>query len=126
MKAVSALVFAVSMIAGFSVPAVAQQPMPSSPAMPGMRGHAPGGMHMCGGGSEGMMCPMMKGGRSAAVPGGAMPTMGGECGAEPATGMPAAGSPQESPRMVQLRGEMLKAMGEVMAKYGKLMEEAAR
>jgi hypothetical protein len=32
----------------------------------------------------------------------------------------------DSPKMMQMRGEMMKAMGEVMMKYGKMMEGARR
>jgi len=52
------------------------------------------------------MCPMMMGG------GGMMG--GGMMG----------GSPGESARMMQMRGEMMKAMGDIMIKYGKAMESA--
>jgi Spy/CpxP family protein refolding chaperone len=65
---------------------------------PAQPGHMPGHQHMHGG-----MCPMMGGGM--------MGTMGGQ---------------SESPRMMQMRGEMMKAMGEVMIKYGKAMEGAGR
>jgi len=34
------------------------------------------------------------------------------------------GGQSDSPRMMQMRGEMMKAMGEVMMKYGKMMEGA--
>jgi len=34
------------------------------------------------------------------------------------------GSPGESARMMQMRGEMMKAMGDIMIKYGKAMESA--
>ena len=37
------------------------------------------------------------------------------------TGMMAA-APNESAKTIQLRGEMMKAMGEIMLKYGKMME----
>ena len=50
-----------------------------------------------------MMCPMMGGMMSGAMMSGAQ---------------------TDSPRMVQMRGEMLKAMGEVMLKYGKMMESS--
>jgi hypothetical protein len=67
----------------------------------------PGGMcPMCSSG----MCPMMGG-----MQGGTMPMMG-----------MMGGSPSESPKMVQMRGEMLKAMGEIMMKYGKMMEGSGR
>jgi hypothetical protein len=64
----------------------------------------------------GGMCPMMGGmmGGGGMMSGGMMPMMG------------MAGGQPESPRMMQMRGEMLKAMGEVMMKYGKMMEGAAR
>jgi hypothetical protein len=76
--------------------ALAQQP----PAQPKPdAGHPP--MH-------GGMCPMMSGG----MMGGGMMGM--------------TGSPGDSPQMMQMRGEMMKAMGEVMMKYGKMMEDARR
>jgi len=63
----------------------------------------PGGMcAMCSSG----MCPMMGG-----MQGGTMPMMG-----------MMQGSQSDSPRIVQMRGEMMKAMGEIMMKYGKMME----
>ena len=34
------------------------------------------------------------------------------------------GSPGESARMMQMRSEMMKAMGDIMIKYGKAMESA--
>jgi hypothetical protein len=36
------------------------------------------------------------------------------------------GSQSDSPQMMQMRGEMMKAMCAVMMKYGKLMEGARR
>ena len=36
------------------------------------------------------------------------------------------GGQAESPRMLQMRGEMLKAMGEIMMKYGKMTEGGSR
>ena len=64
----------------------------------------PGQQHPLPGGGPGMgagMCPMMMGG-------------GGRMG----------GSPGESARMMQMRGEMMKAMGDIMIKYRKAMESA--
>jgi hypothetical protein len=55
------------------------------------------------------MCPMMSGGGM--MGGGMMGMMG---------------SQSDSPQMMQMRGEMMKAMGEVMMKYGKMMEGARR
>jgi hypothetical protein len=56
---------------------------------------------------QGGMCPMMGG----MVGGGMMGTIGGQ---------------SDSPRMMQMRGEMMKAMGEVLMKYGKAMEGAGK
>jgi hypothetical protein len=36
------------------------------------------------------------------------------------------GGQAESPRMMQMRGEMLNAMGEIMMKYGKMTEGGPR
>ena len=36
------------------------------------------------------------------------------------------GGKSDTPRMTQTRGEMPKAMGEVMMKYGKMMEGGSR
>ena len=81
--------------------ALAQQP----PAQPKPE---PGHQHMHGG-----MCPMMSGGGmmggAGMMGGGMMGMMGGQ---------------SDSPRMMQMRGEMMKAIGEVMMKYGKAMEGA--
>ena len=61
---------------------------------------------------QGGMCPMMSGGGM--MGGGMMPMMG------------MTGGQSDSPRMMQMRGEMMKAMGEVMMKYGKMMEGGVR
>jgi hypothetical protein len=63
---------------------------------PAQPGPTPGHQHMQGG-----MCPMMGGGM--------MGMMGGQ---------------SDSPRTMQMRGEMMKAMGDIMIKYGKAMEGA--
>ena len=78
----------------------AQPPTASETPMPG--GMCP----MCSSG----MCPMMGG-----MQGGTMPMMG-----------MMQGSQSDSPRMVQMRGEMMKAMGEIMMKYGKMTEGGPR
>ena len=57
---------------------------------------------------QGGMCPMMGG------------MMGGGMTGSGMMGM--MGAQSDSPRMVHMRGEMMKAMGEVMVKYGKMME----
>jgi hypothetical protein len=81
-----------------------QQEQPS--AQPSMMGRGMMGMPM-------MMCPMMP------------QMMGAQM--DP-LGMGMVGGDQVDPkmiaRMLQLRGDMLKAMGEVLLKHGKAMEEA--
>jgi hypothetical protein len=63
------------------------------------------------------MCPMMSGGMmSGGMMRGGMPMMGGG-------GMMGNAS---DPRMMQMRGEMMKAMGDILLKYGKMMEAPAR
>jgi hypothetical protein len=85
--------------------AAAQQPPPPA------GGHGGGGMHP---GGMPMMCQMMGGG--------AMPMMGG--------GMPMMGmmgghmDPKAMAQMLQLHGEMMKAVGDVMVRHGKTMEGA--
>ena len=61
----------------------------------------PGGMSGCGG------CQMMRGMMSSGHSGPMMTP-----------------APSDSPRMIQMRGEMMRAMGDVMVKYGKMMESA--
>jgi hypothetical protein len=79
--------------------AVAQQ----SPAQPAPeRGH----QHQHSG-----MCPMMGGMMGGGMMGGGMMGMMGG---------------QGDPRAMQMRGEMMKAMGEIMMKYGKAMEGTSR
>ncbi len=57
------------------------------------------------------MCPMMGGGMQGGMMGGGMMGMGQMGG---------------SPQALQMRGEMMKAMGDVMIKHGKMMEGAAK
>ncbi|HSF29267.1 MAG TPA: hypothetical protein VLK82_02170 [Candidatus Tectomicrobia bacterium] len=76
----------------------------SSPGQPPMRGHG-----MMGQGMMGMMCPMMAMMMDPSGTG----MMGGQQMEPKAVG-----------RMLQLRGDMLKAIGEVLLKHGKAMEEA--
>jgi hypothetical protein len=77
--------------------ALAQQP-PTQPKPESGHSHMQGGT-----------CPMMSGGGM--MGGGMMGMMG---------------SQSDAPQMMQMRGEMMKAMGEVMMKYGKMMEGGAR
>jgi hypothetical protein len=64
---------------------------------------------MMGGGMMGMMCPMMG---SQMDPTGMMAMMGG-----------GQTDPKAMARMLELRGDLLKAMGEVMLKHAKAMKE---
>jgi hypothetical protein len=76
---------------------------PSS-GQPPIMGHG-----MMGQGMMGMMCPMM----AVMMDPSGMGMMGGQ-----------QMDPKAAGRMLQLRGDMLKAMGEVLLKHGKAMEEA--
>jgi hypothetical protein len=98
MKKAAVLAAIVLVIGGAGV-TVAQQPAPQPAPMPGH--------HQMQGG----MCPMMG-------------MMGGGMGSG-MMGMMGTGQ-AEPPRVVQMRGEMMKAMGEVMMKYGKMMEGATK
>ena len=104
----AALVVAAGLLAlSFVTSAPAQQSgmgsqMPQSPQTPGQSPTQGGMCPMCSSG----MCPMM-GGMQGGMMGGGMMGMGGQA---------------DSPKAVQMRGEMMKAMGEVMIKYGKMME----
>ena len=97
-------VVALTLTAG--VAAAQQAPAPSSPGPRHEQHHPPGQ-------GQGMMCPMMGGGGGMMGPGmmGGMPGMAGMMGGGP-----------PDPRMMQMRGEMMKAMGDIMIKYGKMME----
>ena len=106
MKRLVSLAVFVAMLAGGG--AIAQEPLaqPLQPS-PGRRQD----QHMQGG-----MCPMMSGGMMGGgmMQGGMMPGMMGMMGG------------QGDPRMMQMRGEMMKAMGDIMMKYGKMMETPGR
>jgi hypothetical protein len=105
--------------------AAAQQPA-GQPAQQGERGaamqpaqpsHGHQGPHPMMGGP--MHDPMRHGMMGQGM-GMACPMMGmGMMGA----GMMGGGDPKSMGRMLQLRGEMLRAMGEVLVKHGKAMEE---
>lgn len=89
-------------------PGAQQQPAPGQP--PGMGG---GMMHQ---GMMGMMCPMMTGGGMMGGGMEMMPMMRGMMGG-------AQTDPKVMGRMLQIRGDMLKAMGDVLLKHGKQLEE---
>src|SRR5687767_3821853 len=92
-------------VSALAVPGFTQQP----PATPPVAGAAP-----TGGG-----CSMMSG-----MHGGGMMQQGGMMGGSSMTGM--MGGPSDSPRMMQMRGEMMRAMGDILTKYGKMMESSSR
>lgn len=73
-----------------------------------MMGRGMMGQGMMGHGMMGMMCPMMA-------------MMLDPAGTASAGGQPM--DPKAVGRLLQLRGDMLKAMGEVLLKHGKAMEE---
>ena len=90
------------------VPAAAQQPPPGTPSTPG------GMQGMPGGGMPGMMGGMQ------GMPGGGMPGMPG--GMMMCPMMMSMMGRQADPRTMQMHGEMMKAMGDIMMKYGKMAE----
>jgi hypothetical protein len=80
-------------------------------------------------GGQGMACPMMASGtcsmmgggmHGGAMPGGAMQGCGMMAG-----GM-MGGQTGDNPKALQMRGEMMKAMGDVLIKHGQMMEKAAK
>ena len=98
-------------------PALAQQPMGQPSGQP--PGMGPG---MMGGGQMGqgmMMCPMMHQMMQQMMMGGQMGQ--GGMGMMGMMGGPA--DPKTQARMLQMRGEMLKAAGDILLKYGKMLEE---
>jgi hypothetical protein len=120
--AVSALLIVVAPVFAQQPGGAGSQPMPpSASGSPGMGGPM-GGMGqapMMGGMG---MCPMM-GMMSGGMTGGGMPQgMMGGGGMMPMMGMMGQGNPKTMAQMLQMRGEMLKAVGDVMIKYGKTME----
>jgi hypothetical protein len=70
-------------------------------------------------GGQGGTCPMMASGTCPMMGGG---MQGGMMGG----GMMGMGQMGNSPQALQMRGEMMKAMGDVMIKHGKMMEGAAK
>lgn len=110
--ALAALILAASVAAAAQGPMSQMQRDQESAMGPGMTGMPMGGM----------MCPMMGGGMGM----GAM--MRGPMGASAMGMMPMMGSgptdPQTMARMLQLRGDILKAVGEVLTKHGRALEQA--
>jgi hypothetical protein len=78
----------------------------------GMMGQGMMGHEMMG---QGMMCPMM---------GQHMMGMGMGMGPRMMGGMMASSDPKAMARMLKLRGDILKAIGEVMVKHAQEMEQA--
>lgn len=97
-------------------------------AQPGQQAQPPGQQPMMGGGMMGpgmmgAMCPMMSGGMMGTMP--MMQQMMGGHMDPSGMGMMGGGAtdPKAMGRMLQLRGEMLKAIGEILLKHGKAMGE---
>src|SRR3990172_1354308 len=111
-------------------PALAQQPMGPQPGQP--PGQPPTmGPGMMGGGQMGpgmgmgqsmMMCPMMHQMMHQMMMGGQVG--GGQMGSGGMMGMMGGQmDPKTHGRMLQMRGEMLKAAGDILLKHGKMLEE---
>jgi hypothetical protein len=99
----------------FTVSMAVAQMRPMTPAQPS-QGQPPAGTHAPGQQSQqpmmgqemmGMMCPMMGMGMGSGMMGGAM-------------GM---SDPKAQVRMLKLRGDMMKAMGEVLLKHAQEIEQ---
>ncbi len=113
MKKITAAVI-VSLLVATGAWAQAQHGAPSTPGQ-GQASPAPkAGEHpMMGQGMMGSMsCPMMGG------------MMGDEMSGQGMMGGMMTSDPKAMARMLKLRGEMLKAMGEVMMKHGRALEQA--
>lgn len=101
-------------------PAAAQQPTRPGPPPGDGQGQQ---MPMHGGGMMGggmMMCPMMGGG----MMGGRTPMMGGDLMGEGGMMgmMGGQADPKTMGRMLQMRGEIMKAVGDVLIKHGRALE----
>ncbi len=108
-----AMFFTVSVAAAQMRPMTPAQP---SPGQPPAGTHAPGQQSqqpMMGQGMMGMMCPMM--GQSMMGMGMGSGMMGGTMGMS---------DPKAQARMLKLRGDMMKAMGEVLLKHAQELEQA--
>ena len=101
---------AIALVLGTVGTTTAQQPAPPAGGQHGGGMHHGGSMHH-GGGMPTMMCPMMGGGGMSGMP------MMGMMGGNPM-------DPKATAQMLQLRGEMMKAMGDVLIKHGKTLEGA--
>lgn len=107
----------VTLGAGLLVLALIGSPLVMGGQMPmggqgGQQEQPSGQQPMMGRGMMGMMCPMMGGQMD---PSGMMSLMGMMGGAEM--------DPKAMARMLEFRGDLLKAMGEVMLKHAKAMKE---
>lgn len=108
-----ALLLTVSVAVAQMRPTMPGQP---SPGQPPAGTHAPGPQSqqpMMGQGMMGMMCPMM--GQS---------MMGMGTGSGMMGGMTEMSDPKAQARMLKLRGDMMKAMGEVLLKHAQEIEQA--
>ena len=105
-----AMIAAVVFLVASAASAQMQHPAPPSPgqAPPGSASQQPMMMQPM----MGMMCPMM-----GMMRGGGMEGMG------MMGGLPSMSDPKAAARMLKLRGEMIKAMGEVMLKHAQALEQ---
>lgn len=103
MRRTFAVAAVVAMLLGTGSMALAQSPPPA--------GHPPGGQGSMGHGmmGQGAMCPMM-----------GQPMMGPGMAGGP---MVAPGDPKAQARMLRMRGDMMKAMGEVMLKHAQELDK---
>ncbi len=124
MKRLVTYTMAVVVALAWGAPAAAQQPgpphgpgQPPAAAAPQDHQHM---MDMCRQmmGHQGMRGGMGRGMMGGAGPGMMEPGMMGMMGAMPMTG----GDPKQQAEMMAMRGEMLKAMGDIMLKYAQRVQ----
>ncbi|MBI2159368.1 MAG: hypothetical protein HYU25_03080 [Candidatus Rokubacteria bacterium] len=130
-KRLFAVLCGLALVFTLAAPAAAQQPSPQPGMSPGPGGQPPqmpmpGGGGMQGGGM--MMCPMMSAMMGGGMMGGGMMRGGGMMGEGMMGGggmmgmMGGQADPKTQARMLQMRGEIMKAVGDVLIKHGKALE----
>ncbi len=127
MKKMTMVTAGLALVLGVTVAAAQTRPAPPSEAQPPAGTHAPEhqsqqpmmgpGQMGHGQGMVGMMCPMM--GMGPGMMSGGMMSGGGMMG-----GMMATADPKAQARMLKLRGDMMKAMGDVFLKHAQEIEQA--
>ena len=114
---VTVLALGLATVAGAQQPPAGHQHEPGKPspqtAPPSHSGGMMGGMHQSGGMMGGMHQGGMMGGGMCGMMGGMGSMMGGTTGG--------GSDPQTLARMLQLRGEIMKAVGEVLIKHGQTL-----